>query len=142
MHRRTKACAISKKTKEAVYRRDMGSCIFCGAPGLPEAHVIARSQGGLGCKENIVTVCRKCHDKMDNSEQRQQMIGHAVSYLKLFYPDWNSKDFVYDKWHKDKGKDTVQTEQIRNCGDSDGMTDKKTHKDNGEPPEGFFFLEE
>ena len=46
MHKRTKACAISKKTKERVFERDMGACIFCGAPGLPEAHVIPRSHGG------------------------------------------------------------------------------------------------
>ena len=72
MHKRTRACAISKKTKQRVYERDMGVCIFCGVPGLPEAHVVSRSRGGLGCEENIVTVCRICHDKLDNSVERQQ----------------------------------------------------------------------
>ncbi len=142
MHKRTKACAISRKTKDVVYKRDMGACIFCGAPGLPEAHVIARSHGGLGCAENIITACRSCHDKMDNSEHRQQMIEHAISYLKMFYPEWNSENFTYDKWHKDKGCDTVQNGKIRNRGDSDGMTEDKTLEDNGEPPEGFYFLGE
>ena len=142
MHKRTKACAISKKTKLEVYRRDMGACIFCGCPGLPEAHVIARSHGGLGCKENIVTACRKCHDLLDNSEHRQQMLSHAISYLKMFYPDWKSEDFFFYKYDKDKGKKLISEKEIRNRGDSDGMTEKKTHKDNGEPPEGFKFLGE
>lgn len=142
MHKRTKACAISKKTKLEVYRRDMGACIFCGAPGLPEAHVIARSHGGLGCAENIVTACRSCHDKMDNSEHRQQMIGHAISYLKTFYPDWESKNFVYDKYDKDKGKRSSIKGEARSRGDSDGMTEKISQKDNGEPPDGFIFLGE
>ena len=69
------ALPISKKAKEMVYKRDEGSCIFCGAPGLPEAHYIPRSHGGLGVPQNIVTVCRPCHDKMDNSVQRQQSIS-------------------------------------------------------------------
>ena len=87
MHKRTKACAISKKTKIRVYERDKGRCIFCGAPGLPEAHYIARSQGGLGIEQNIVTVCRPCHDRMDNSTDRQQMLQVAAGHLKSFYPD-------------------------------------------------------
>ena len=66
-HKRTKACSISTKTKLIVYERDKGCCIFCGKIGLPEAHIIPRSHGGLGCEENIVTACRSCHDKLDNS---------------------------------------------------------------------------
>ena len=73
-HKRTKACEISKKTKLIVYERDGGCCIFCGKIGLPEAHVIPRSHGGLGCPENIITVCRSCHDKLDNSTERKKMI--------------------------------------------------------------------
>ena len=65
MNERTKACAISKATKDAVYKRDRGQCVLCGKPGLPEAHYIPRSKGGLGIEQNIVTLCRPCHDLMD-----------------------------------------------------------------------------
>ena len=140
MHKRTRACSISKKTKLRVYERDRKCCIFCGAPGLPEAHVVPRSHGGLGIEENIVTACRICHDRMDNSVHRQQMLQVAADYLRQFYPDWNIKDLVYEKWEKDKCLEHLEKKKISNCGDSDGIKDIKAQKDKGEPPDGFYFL--
>lgn len=98
MHKRTKACSISKEVKRAVYERDSGLCIFCKMPGLPEGHVISRSHGGKGTVDNIVTVCRKCHDRMDNSIQRKRYQGYAIDYLKKFYPDWTREGATYSKW--------------------------------------------
>ena len=141
MHKRTKACAISKKTKLIVYNRDGGRCIFCGAPGLPEAHVVPRSHGGLGCEENIVTVCRTCHDKLDNSIHRQQMLQEAAELLKRFYPDWDAKKYVFDKWHKDKGSDHVKELKISKYAHTNSKFAENPQKDKGkEPPEGFYFL--
>lgn len=139
-HKRTKACAISKKTKERVYQRDMGACIFCGAPGLPEAHVIPRSHGGLGIEQNIVTVCRPCHDKLDNSTQRQQMLQKAAEHLMRFYPDWNKQDLIYDKWHKDKANKAPDSEKISNNRHKSTLNTEKPQKDKGEPPQGFYFI--
>ena len=140
MHKRTKACSISKKTKVRVYERDNKCCIFCGAPGLPEAHVVPRSHGGLGCEENIVTACRQCHDRLDNSTDRPLMLSKAAAYLSHIYPDWNTESLVYKKWHKDKGSDHIKKNNVNNNVISDGMTSSKTHKDKGEPPDGFVFL--
>jgi hypothetical protein len=142
MHKRTKACAISKKTKEIVYKRDEGCCIFCGAPGLPEAHVVPRSHGGLGVPQNIVTVCRPCHDKMDNSLMRQQMLQEAAEHLKRFYPDWNEKDLIFDKWHKDKAKEQIEKSKPRENQQIVKDFAEKVQKDKEQPPEGFYFLEE
>ena len=114
MHRRTKACAISKKTKEIVYKRDGGCCIFCRHPGLPEAHYVPRSHGGLGIPENIVTACRPCHDRMDNSTDRQQMLQVAADHLRQFYEDWNEDSLVYDKWLKDKAQEHINEQKISN----------------------------
>ena len=139
-HKRTKACEIGKKTKRIVYERDNGRCIFCGAMGLPEAHIIPRSHGGLGCEENIVTVCRRCHDELDNSIKRKDMLQKAAAYLKGFYSDWEKEKYIFEKWHKDKGGKGIKNLNNRNCGDSDGKADKKSHKDKGEPPDGFYFL--
>lgn len=142
MHKRTRACSISKKTKLKVYERDGKCCIFCGAPGLPEAHIIPRSHGGLGIEQNIITACRTCHDRLDNSVQRQQMLQLAAEHMRLFYPDWDTDDLIYDKWHKDKGREPVEKKKDSVVGHSDDLTLNKTHKDKGEPPEGFYFLED
>lgn len=143
MHKRTKACAISKKTKQKVYERDMGACIFCGAPGLPEAHVVPRSHGGLGIPQNIVTVCRPCHDKMDNSVQRQQMLQQAAEHLKRFYPDWDAKKYVFDKWQKDKAQERINEQKISKNQSLNAKFAEKPQKDKeNKPPEGFYFLEE
>ena len=97
-HARTKACAITPKVREEVERRDGGCCIFCGAPGRGEAHVIGRAQGGLGVPENIVTVCRPCHGRMDNSQARKMYVNRAIEYLKGFYPNWDEHKYIFSKW--------------------------------------------
>lgn len=141
MHKRTRACSISKKTKQRVHDRDGGRCIFCGAPGLPEAHVVPRSHGGLGIEENIVTACRPCHDMMDNSIFRQRMLQMAAEHLMRFYPDWNINDFIYEKWPKDKGSDHEKTSKTSKNANIMPKDAEKPQKDKGkEPPEGFYFL--
>lgn len=68
MHRRTKALAIPPKVKAQVWDRDLHRCVLCGSPyAFPDAHYISRAQGGLGIPENVVTLCRPCHDRYDNS---------------------------------------------------------------------------
>ena len=140
MHKRTRACSISKKTKEIVYKRDGGCCIFCGAPGLPEAHYVPRSHGGLGVEQNIITSCRPCHDKLDNSTNRQQMLRSAAAYLRSCYPDWNKQKLIYDKWHKDKAKDSFKESESSKQGTPSTSNTEKPQKDKGEPPDGFYFL--
>ena len=136
-HKRTKACSISKKTKLIVYERDKGCCIFCGKIGLPEAHIIPRSHGGLGCEENIVTACRSCHDKLDNSPERKKMLFYAIQYLKGFYP---KEDFIFDKCRKDKAKKPFSYGNTATQVFFDEFVSGKTLKDKGEPPDGFKFL--
>lgn len=97
MHKRTRACQIKPEVREAVEKRDGGRCIFCGAPGRGEAHYIARSHGGLGIEQNILTVCRSCHDKLDNSTKRKEMKAEAKIYLQLIYDNWNEEDLIYKK---------------------------------------------
>lgn len=101
--RRTKATDIPPKVKKAVEERDSidghPSCIFCGSPNAKgEAHVISRAQGGLGVERNLVTACRTCHGRMDNTTYRDYYVNKAKEYLKSIYPDWNEEDLVYNKW--------------------------------------------
>ena len=99
MHKRTKALAISRKVKTAVFERDNGCCIWCGRPGLPEAHYIPRSRGGLGVEENILTLCRLHHNEYDRStrEQWECMGDYFRKYLKEKYPAWDESKLIYRK---------------------------------------------
>lgn len=140
MHTRTRACAIPKEVKLIVYERDHERCIFCGAPGLPEAHVIPRSHGGLGVPQNIITVCRPCHDKLDNSTDRQQMLDVAVGYLKRYYPDISQTDVIYQKWEKDKVKRLIKEAKDRKADTLMDLKAQKADKDRGKLPQGFEYL--
>lgn len=98
MSRRTKALQIPKRVKDAVYERDGGRCIWCGsAEGLPEAHFISRAQGGLGIEENVLTLCRSCHRRYDQTEDRKDMRVFFQRYLQCKYQDWDEERLVYRK---------------------------------------------
>ena len=96
--KRTKACEISKEVKEKVYKRDGGRCIFCGNIGIPNAHFIPRSAGGLGIEENIFTACIYCHHEQDNGKNTKYYDKKAEEYLKSKYKNWNKENLIYNKW--------------------------------------------
>lgn len=97
--RLARAVAIQPGVKRAVYDRDGGRCVFCGRPGLPEAHFIPRSRGGLGVPKNVLTLCRPCHDRFDNggAMEREGMREYFAEYLQSKYPDWNEDNLTYRK---------------------------------------------
>ena len=107
MHRQTKATGIPAFVKRAVDIRDGGRCVLCGSYfGEPVAHVIRRSQGGLGIEENIVTLCPACHraydeganiEKFGRGTTRESLYCYLVAYLKGFYPDWSRENMIYHK---------------------------------------------
>ena len=100
--RRTKACEIPKAVKERVWQRDK-RCVLCGRfapdPGWSNAHYIARSHGGLGIEENILTLCPDCHNRYDNGEYRNTLSDLFADYLKTKYPNWNKGKLLYTKMY-------------------------------------------
>jgi len=88
MGKRTQALSIPPTVKRAVYERDGGCCILCGRRGNPEAHYIPRSQGGLGIEENIVTLCRDCHRRLDATTERPKILALVAAYLDEIYPNY------------------------------------------------------
>ena len=105
MRKRTKVLQIPRKVKAAVAARDSFGdnpfevspcCVLCGTTdALPEAHYIARSSGGLGVEENIVTLCRDCHRRMDQTWERETLRCQVREYLQSKYPNWNESDLIY-----------------------------------------------
>lgn len=140
MNKRTRAVSIPIKEKRKVEQRDHGLCIFCGGQGKGEGHFIPRSHGGLGIEENLLTVCRPCHDLMDNSTKRKEMLRVAEEYLKDCYPYWDKSFLIYEKGIKTKDrvksiKAEYEKQRALSLSESKNMIKTK-------PPEGFYFLEE
>ena len=100
MHKMTKATAIPQSVKDAVWARDGGLCVLCGREGIPNAHVVRRSQGGRGIVKNVVCLCPMCHRQFDEGmpEIRAYSTQRIMDHLKRFYPDWNREDMTYRKW--------------------------------------------
>lgn len=96
--KRSKACDITQKVKQIVYERDGGLCVICHNPGMPNAHYIRRSQGGLGIEQNVVTLCMKCHNDYDNGNYRAKYGEIIREYLSSIYEGWNEGDLIYNKW--------------------------------------------
>lgn len=86
MNNRTKAVDVSQAVRKQVLQRDAYRCIFCRkSDALTMAHVIPRSQGGLGIAENLVTACSKCHWKMDRTHYREYYLEYAQKHLDKFH---------------------------------------------------------
>ena len=105
--RRTDALGIPYRVKEAVAARDSVDgwpcCVLCGRPSPTRAplsfscaHYIARSQGGLGIEENILTLCPTCHRDYDTTG-RQQLRPILERYLREHYPGWDESKLYYTK---------------------------------------------
>ena len=107
MKDRTKALQIPYKVKQAVANRDSVEgwpcCVLCGRPAPTSAplafscaHYIARSQGGLGIEENILTLCPDCHGEYDGKERNKHK-PYLTQYLRRCYRKWDEKKLTYQK---------------------------------------------
>lgn len=53
-------------TRKAVFARDGGKCVYCGAPATSLDHVVPKSRGGPHTWDNVVSACGRCnHLKAD-----------------------------------------------------------------------------
>lgn len=94
-----KACDIPKSVKDAVWERDGHRCIICGSSeAMPNAHYIARSHGGLGIEQNIVTLCMNCHREYDQGRCHKQYGKIISAYLHTLYPGMYESKLVYHKY--------------------------------------------
>ncbi|MCW2776642.1 MAG: endonuclease [Frankiales bacterium] len=55
-------------TRKAVFARDGGRCVYCGAPATSLDHVVPKSRGGAHSWDNVVSACGRCnHVKADRA---------------------------------------------------------------------------
>lgn len=99
---RTKACEISREVRFDVGKRDSYTCVLCDRPGIPNAHFIPKSAGGLGIKENIICLCPYCHTDYDNGYHKdknlRKLLGERIEhYLRSCYEGWEKEDLYYRK---------------------------------------------
>ena len=53
-------------TRKAVFARDGGRCVYCGAAATSLDHVVPKSRGGSHSWDNVVSACARCnHVKAD-----------------------------------------------------------------------------
>lgn len=87
-HKRTKWTGISGYTRKCVLVRDKNRCIICGSNSyLTLAHVfISRAHGGKGSKDNLVVLCRNCHQIMDNpiGNKQNELSKKYLAYCKKY----------------------------------------------------------
>ena len=95
-HKQTKATDISPKVKLEVWERDNQRCVVCGTTqAMPNAHVfVSRAKGGLGVKENVVTLCQECHRKLDNGKNKEHysVKSTVFNYMFKLYPNLNKEE--------------------------------------------------
>lgn len=66
---------------------------------MPNAHYIKRSQGGLGIKENVVTLCPECHFQEDFGLNSKLYEKKIENYLKGIYgANWSKENLIYKKY--------------------------------------------
>ena len=94
MNSNTRKRNADKALRQGVLARDE-KCVNCGSyESLECAHYIARSQGGLAIKENLVILCRTCHHALDNGNNHYiaSCIRASVKhYLDQLYPSFEGR---------------------------------------------------
>lgn len=74
------------KVRTQVVERDRLRCRGCGKPGEEVHHIIFRSHGGKDEPNNLVTICRNCHNQ-------------AHGKFRVPLPGWVLQAMIlYNKW--------------------------------------------
>jgi 5-methylcytosine-specific restriction endonuclease McrA len=84
--------SIPPLTNKALFRRDQGTCLYCGKRFLDQElsrdHVVPISKGGADAWDNVVSACRRCNHHKGNrlvEECRLDLI--ALPYIPN-YPEY------------------------------------------------------
>ena len=103
---------LDKAWSLAVKTRDKFRCRVCLGEGTDAHHVIHRGQN-YGMKwdiENGITLCRKCHDRADTFNGRNEI----MKLINKEYLEHNENDFrLKHDFLKKKGLDEIEFKRLR-----------------------------
>ncbi len=92
---------ISSLTRKIVNKRDGKECRFCGSTlNIELAHIISRGAGGSGEVNNLISLCRKHHQLLDNPVGTNQI--NERKKLKNFINVWKGGAEMWFNWFKEK----------------------------------------
>ena len=81
-----------KEEKAIIRKRDNHKCFFCESKtNLTAAHIFYWAKdNGKATQENLMCLCRECHDKMDfgkgvDRDTQLRMLRQCYAYLTFYY---------------------------------------------------------
>jgi hypothetical protein len=89
-----------KEFKQAVFERDGGKCVVCGAPAVDAHHLMERrlwSDGGYHL-ENGVALCAAHHLDAERTLLSPRELRELAGIAKVILPEHLDADEEYDKW--------------------------------------------
>ncbi|WP_182200114.1 HNH endonuclease [Paraliobacillus salinarum] len=100
---------FTQAIKLAIFKRDEHRCVKCGSHKIENVphHVIYKSQGGLGTKQNGATVCRLCHDWAHH--KRKGPNGEPSSEGRQWFVDWCNRCLDENGDRKEGAREEVYT---------------------------------
>jgi 5-methylcytosine-specific restriction protein A len=57
-----------RKVRERILVRDQHTCTSCGQPASQVDHLVPKHKGGTDDEGNLVSLCRRCHDRKTGRE--------------------------------------------------------------------------
>ena len=104
VYRKVDRKPLDETIRLKILERDRNKCVVCdGLRHLEIHHVVPRSEGGGDNRENLITLCRKCHDEVELSEYR------TVALIRNHTPEWKNTNAAKKKRDK-RPADTAETE--------------------------------
>ena len=86
---------IARGTVDYVFKRDNGTCVYCGDHAQEIDHVIPTTDGGNSVKSNLVCVCKKCNTKKAHHIDDPKWLTMSIIWLAQKGEDISWMDDVY-----------------------------------------------
>ena len=83
VYRKVEKKRMDNTLRLSIIERDGNVCSVCsGSKTLEVHHIIPRSEGGSDSRENLITLCKKCHDEVELAEYR------TAALIRNHTPEW------------------------------------------------------